>query len=46
MDNRELDLDVSIVVGKYTGLDTVCVPEGTDWHLSTVYPGGQGLPPL
>lgn len=45
MDSRELDLDVSLVVGEYTGVDTVRVPEGTDWHLSTVHPLGAGLPP-
>jgi hypothetical protein len=44
-DNRELDMDVSILVGEYTSLDTVRVPEGTDWHLSTVHPLGQGLTP-
>lgn len=43
-DDRVLDIDASICVGEYTGTDTVRVPEGTDWHLSTVYPLGVGLP--
>jgi hypothetical protein len=34
----------SIVVGEYTALNMIRVPEGTDWHLSTVHPGGYGLP--
>ena len=43
-EDRELDMDVSVLVGEYTGVNTVRVPDGTDWHLSTVYPLGLGLP--